>query len=72
MSFRTPLFNEGVKNNILRDIEGEILRGLFLLEKWGETLKTAGLSPIKFRVIWVENETQEMVFRKSTIKRFAQ
>ena len=30
LSFRTPLFNEGVKNNILRDLEGEILWGLFL------------------------------------------
>lgn len=29
MSFRTPLFNQSVKNNILRDLEGEILRGLF-------------------------------------------
>ena len=47
MSFRTPLFNQSVKNNILRDLEGEILRGVFLLEKWGETLKTAELVPIK-------------------------
>ena len=47
MSFRTPLFNRSVKINILRDLEGEILRGVFLLEKWGETLKTAELVPIK-------------------------
>ena len=48
MSFRTPLFNRSVKNNILRDLEGEILWGLFLLEKAGESLKTAELVPIKF------------------------
>ena len=49
MSFRTLLFNRSVKNNILRDLEGEILRGLFLLEKAGEALKTAGLLPIKMK-----------------------
>ena len=65
MSFRTPLFNQSVKNNILRDLEGEILWGLFWLEKWGRDLE-------KSRIIANKNETQEMVFRKSTIKRFAQ
>ena len=33
LSFRTPLFNQSVKNNILRDLEGEILWGLFLSGK---------------------------------------
>lgn len=51
MSFRTPLFNRSVKINILRDLEGEILWGLFLLGKLGETLKNSRIISNEIQVL---------------------
>ena len=55
MSFRTPLFNRSVKINILRDLEGEILWGLFLLEKVEETLENSWIITNKILVLLHQN-----------------